>query len=207
MTSANTTIEQKTTTQEQAGTLHIYSITPVLNENGSAVRLCVGDMFPSSKCSIICFHGCLYLAHRVSRWSVVISTHGFPAPLIFANTNHKLHQHRLTPNSNTKVSRKMICHSANFSPLHFFSEEKKNSGETNPGSVAGTRRNQEIKMEQKPCPEGKKKRETSPGTLLGTKRNQEIMMEKHFFPEKRKKSKMRRQAPELEPEPEGTRKS
>ena len=125
MTSANTTIEQKTTTQEQAGTLHIYSITPVLNENGSAVRLCVGDMFPSSKCSIICFHGCLYLAHRVSRWSVVISTHGFPAPLIFANTNRKLHQHRLTPNSNTKVSRKMICHSANFSPPTFFSEEKK----------------------------------------------------------------------------------
>ena len=45
------------------------------------------------------------------------------------------------------------------SPPHnlFFWKKEKKSGETNPGSLAGTRRNQEIKMEQNPCPEGNKK--------------------------------------------------
>ena len=52
-----------------------------------------------------------------------------------------------------------------------------------------------------------RRRETSPGTRAGTRRNQEIIMEENLFPEKRKKSKEGRQALEPEPEPEGTRSS
>ena len=62
--------------------------------------------------------------------------------------------------------------------LFFWGKKEKKRGETNPGSLAGTRRNQEIKLEQNPFPEKRKEsRETSPGTWAGTRRNQEIMME------------------------------
>ena len=54
---------------------------------------------------------------------------------------------------------------------------------------------------------GEKSRETNPGTWARTRRNQEIMMEQGPLPEKRKDRKVGRQAPEPEPEPEGTRKS
>ena len=61
-----------------------------------------------------------------------------------------------------------------FPPYNLFlwGKKEKKSGETNPGSLVGTRRNQEIKMEQNPCPEGKRNRETSPGTLAGLRSNQ-----------------------------------
>ena len=117
------------------------------------------------------------------------------APNFFQAT---LHQHR--PQTATSIfPGKWSAIPRIFVPpynLFFWGKKEKKSGETNPGSLAGTRRNQEIKMEQNPCPAGKKYRETSPGTQAGTRRNQEIMMEKHPFPEKRKKRKVGRQAPE-----------
>ena len=53
----------------------------------------------------------------------------------------------------------------------------------------------------------KRRRETSTGTPAGTKRNQQIMMEQNPFPEERKKREEGRQAPEPQPEPRGTSKS
>ena len=41
-----------------------------------------------------------------------------------------------------------------------------------------------------------RRRETSTGTPAGTKRNQQIMMEQNPFPEERKKREEGRQAPE-----------
>ena len=64
----------------------------------------------------------------------------------------------------------------------------------------GTKRNQQIMMEQNPCPREKKeerRRETSTGTPAGTKRNQQILMEQNPFPQERKKREEGRQAPEL----------
>ena len=52
-----------------------------------------------------------------------------------------------------------------------------------------------------------RRRETSTGTPAGTKRNQQIMMEQNPFPEERKKREEGRQAPEPQPEPGGTSKS
>ena len=46
----------------------------------------------------------------------------------------------------------------------------------------------------------KRSRETSTGTLPGTKRSQEIMVEQHLFPEKGKKREVGGQAPEPYPE-------
>ena len=113
-------------------------------------------------------------------------------------STYKLHQHR--PQTATSIfPGKWSAIPRIFVPpynLFFWGKKEKKSGETNPGSLAGTRRNQEIKMEQNPCPEGKRNRETSPGTQAGTRRNQEIMMEKHPFPEERKKRKVGWQAPD-----------
>ena len=55
--------------------------------------------------------------------------------------------------------------------------------------------------------EKERRRETSTWTKAGTKRNQDIMMEQNPFPEKRKKREEGRQAPEPQPEPGKTTKS
>ena len=52
-----------------------------------------------------------------------------------------------------------------------------------------------------------RRRETSTGTPAGTRRNQQIMMEQNPCPEERKKREEGRQAPEPQPEPGGTSKS
>ena len=55
--------------------------------------------------------------------------------------------------------------------------------------------------------EKRRRRETSAATRAGTRRNQEITMEQNFFPATRKKREEGRQAPEPEPEPRETSKS
>ena len=94
---------------------------------------------------------------------------------------------------------------------HLSKKKEKTRRETRGETSAGTRRNQEIMMEQTPFFEQREetrrktrsetRRETRAGTRAGTRRNQEIMMEQNPFPEQRKQRKKRqegRQAPEPE---------
>ena len=107
-----------------------------------------------------------------------------------------------------------------------FSWEKKEERrrETSTGTPAGTRRNQQIMMEQNPFPEERKKREegrqapepkkregeTSTGTPAGTKRNQQIMMEQNQEERRRETStgtKEERRRETSTRTPAGTRKN
>ena len=76
----------------------------------------------------------------------------------------------------------------------------------------------ERKKETSTEPKKREKKETSTGTPAGTRRNQQIIMEQNPFPEERKKTKEARQASapkkeegkqaaETQPEPKGTSKS
>ena len=68
-------------------------------------------------------------------------------------------------------------------------------------------RKEERRRETSTGTKEERRRETSTGTPAGTKRNQQIMMEQNPFPEERKKREEGRQAPEPQPEPGRTSKS
>jgi len=74
---------------------------------------------------------------------------------------------------------------------HFWKLRCRKRTETSTGTPAGTKKNQQIMMEQNPCPEERKEREE----------------EGREAPEPKKREEEGRQAPEPQPEPGGTSKS